>query len=279
MRLRFHPDVDGFVSSASSWYARRPMVHTIELSVLRERMPADDDPILLTVWDGDELLGAAMRTPPLPLLCGGLHAAPTAAVVGEMVGAGMTLPGVRGPRGFADEFAAQWCAATGASRARTDVERLYRLGTLTAPTGVPGTHRVARRSDDPALVEYQCAFAVEAFGHTPDRTRAQATLDSARSVGNAFLLWSAGGAPVAMAGVRRPTVGVSRIGPVYTAPEVRGRGYGAAVTAAACRWALAAGADQVVLFADIGNPTSNRVYQRLGFVPVGDSVTVDFRVP
>jgi predicted GNAT family acetyltransferase len=82
-----------------------------------------------------------------------------------------------------------------------------------------------------------------------------------------------------MAGVRAPAAGVSRIGPVYTPPEVRGRGFGSAVTAAACRWALAAGAGQVVLFADLANPTSNRVYTRLGFAPVGDSVSLSFRVP
>jgi predicted GNAT family acetyltransferase len=220
-----------------------------------------------------------MRTPPLPLLCGGLSSAPTADVVGGMIDAGMALPGVRGPREVADDFAQQWCTATGSSQATTTAERLYRLATLSAPVGVPGCHRVARRADDPVLVEYQCRFAVEAFGHMPDPVKAQATLAAAREAGNVFLVWTAAGAPVSMAGVRRAAAGVSRIGPVYTAPEVRGHGYGAAVTAAACRWALAAGAEQVVLFADLGNPTSNGVYQRLGFVPVGDSVTVGFRVP
>jgi RimJ/RimL family protein N-acetyltransferase len=279
MSLRLHTDVGDFVSVASAWYARRPMVHTIELSLLRERVPAEDTPVLLTVWDGDELLGAAIRTPPLPLLCGGLVAAPTTEVVGDMVGAGLTLPGVRGPREVAEAFAEQWCSVTGAVRTATTTERLYRLGTLTAPTGVPGVHRVARRADEPVLVKYQCEFAAEAFGHTPDAARARAALDIAREVGNVYLLWTAGGAPVGMAAVRPPAVGVSRIGPVYTAPEARGHGYGAAVTAAACRWALAAGAEQVVLFADLDNPTSNGVYQRLGFVPVGDSVIVEFRVP
>lgn len=281
MPLCLHSDVDDFASVAAAWYARRPMVHTIELALLRERVPADDTPVLMTVWDGDgaELLGAAIRTPPLPLLCGGLFAAPQAEVVGDMVGAGMTLPGVRGPREVVEPFAHQWCAVTGAEHSAVTTERLYRLGSLTAPAGVPGVHRIARKADDPLLVKYQCEFAAEAFGHTPDLSRAQATLETAREVGNVYLLWTADGAPVSMAAVRPPVAGVSRIGPVYTAPEVRGRGFGAAVTAEACRWALGAGAEQVVLFADLDNPTSNRVYRRLGFMPVGDSVVVEFRVP
>lgn len=279
MRLRFHCDVEDFASSAGPWYARRPMVHTIELSLLRDGMPSDETPMLLTVWEGAELVGAAIRTPPLPLLCGGLSVVPADEVAADLLGAGHPLPGVRGPRETAETFARAWCAATGAVADVVGADRLYRLRTLTAPAGVSGTHRIARGADRPVLVRFQCEFAAEAFGHVPDPARAEANVTAAAEAGNGYLLWSAAGTPVAMAGVRRPAAGVSRIGPVYTAPEVRGRGYGAAVTAAACRWALAAGARQVVLFADLDNPTSNRVYQRLGFVPVGDSATVEFRVP
>ncbi|TFV57392.1 GNAT family N-acetyltransferase [Mycobacterium sp. PS03-16] len=278
MRLRTHPDVGEFISSAAGWYRRRPVVHTVELTLLREGVPGDDQPLLLTVWEGDDLIGAAMQTPPLPMLCGGLSVAPLPEVAGA-IATESTIPGVRGPREVAEPFARAWRDATGAAVTTGDTERLYRLATLTPPAGVPGGPRLAGPADTPVLVHYRCEFAAEAFGHVPDRRRAEDSLAVADRAGNVHLLWTAHGAPVSMAGVRAPAAGVSRIGPVYTPPEVRGRGYGAAVTAAACRWALAAGAEQVVLFADLANPTSNGVYQRLGFVPVGDSVSIDFRVP
>lgn len=86
-----------------------------------------------------------------------------------------------------------------------------------------------------------------------------------------------------MAGVRSPAAGVSRIGPVYTPPEHRDHGYGSAVTAAAARWAHSAGATEVVLFADLANPVSNAIYQRIGFLAVSDWVSIGFtpqaRVP
>jgi len=53
---------------------------------------------------------------------------------------------------------------------------------------------------------------------------------------------------------------MSRIGPVYTPPEHRGHGYAAAVTAAAARGALERGARQVLLYTDLANPTTNRLY-------------------
>jgi predicted GNAT family acetyltransferase len=48
------------------------------------------------------------------------------------------------------------------------------------------------------------------------------------------------------------------------------------VTAAASRWALEAGAERVVLFTDLANPTTNRLYPRIGYRPVHDAVEVRF---
>jgi predicted GNAT family acetyltransferase len=79
-----------------------------------------------------------------------------------------------------------------------------------------------------------------------------------------------------MARVHGCLLGMSRIGPVYTAPASRGHGYGAAVTAEAVRDAQRQGARDVVLFADVANPVSNGIYRRLGFVPVAENVQCAF---
>jgi predicted GNAT family acetyltransferase len=57
---------------------------------------------------------------------------------------------------------------------------------------------------------------------------------------------------------------------------LRGRGYGGAVTVAATRLAQERGAGKVVLFTDLANPTSNALYQRLGYRPVEDRVMISF---
>ena len=73
-----------------------------------------------------------------------------------------------------------------------------------------------------------------------------------------------------------PLAGMSRVQLVYTPPELRGRGYAGAATTAATRNAQAAGAREVVLYTDLANPTSNAVYQRLGYRPVEDRVVFSF---
>jgi predicted GNAT family acetyltransferase len=79
-----------------------------------------------------------------------------------------------------------------------------------------------------------------------------------------------------MAMLRAPAFGVSRIGPVLTPLDHRGHGYGSAVTAAAADLAHRSGTADVVLFADLANPVSNSIYQRIGFEAVADNVRIDF---
>ncbi len=73
-----------------------------------------------------------------------------------------------------------------------------------------------------------------------------------------------------------PAFGVARIGPVYTPKEQRGRGYASAAVAAVSQLLLDDGA-QVCLFTDQANPTSNKIYEALGYRPVVDLANLVIR--
>lgn len=92
-----------------------------------------------------------------------------------------------------------------------------------------------------------------------------------------FTFWEApDGAPVSMAATTSLLNGMIRVDPVCTPPRHRGHGYAAGVTAETTRAALAAGATDVVLFADPANSTSNALYQRLGYRPLADFTGYSF---
>jgi predicted GNAT family acetyltransferase len=76
--------------------------------------------------------------------------------------------------------------------------------------------------------------------------------------------------PVSLAGYGGPTPSGIRIGPVYTPPELRGRGYATVLTAELSRLLLQGGRRFCFLFTDLANPTSNSIYQRIGYRPVAD---------
>ena len=137
--------------------------------------------------------------------------------------------------------------------------------------------RVATAADRELALRWWIAFGDEVLHEGgPGRDRAEATLDHRLSSPSAgILLWENAGEPVSIAGWGGPTPNGIRIGPVYTPAECRGRGYGSAVTAAVTQDILDDGAIPV-LFTDLANPTSNKIYQLLGYYPVADRMQVTF---
>ncbi len=154
-------------------------------------------------------------------------------------------------------------------------ERLFRLGELVAPVGVAGSANLAREQDAEWLGQWYTAFAREAFGRLPPGFDPMHMVQRGLRQSRCWVWSGPDGGPLSMAVAHPPVAGVSRIGPVYTPPEQRGRGYGSAVTAAASRDILDAG-NLACLYTDVANPTSNNIYRALGYRPVFDRMTVRF---
>ncbi|MGP8065709.1 MAG: GNAT family N-acetyltransferase, partial [Acidimicrobiales bacterium] len=96
------------------------------------------------------------------------------------------------------------------------------------------------------------------------------------AAGLAWLWEDADGAPASLAARHQPAAGVSRIGPVYTPLEHRRFGYGAAATASCSQHALDTDSASTVLFSDLDNPTSNDIYQKIGYTPLEDRLVLSF---
>jgi predicted GNAT family acetyltransferase len=230
-------------------------------------------------WTGTGA-GAFVHTPGWPVVLASMTETAAVALADLLIGQRRMLVGVNGISARADAFAAQWQQSTG-PRAGSQVfqrQRLFRLGELTPPAPPPpGQARLAIAADRDLLAAWNEAF----YAETQDGLRrlgssgGPAVLDRRLGYGG-LLVWEAGGELVAMA-ARTPVVsGMSRVAPVYTPPAQRGKGYGGAITVATSQAARAAGAREVVLFTDLANPTSNALYQRLGFRPVSDRLVLSF---
>jgi GNAT superfamily N-acetyltransferase len=224
---------------------------------------------------GGAVGGAFMHTPPWPLLLTAVPADVAADLAAAL--AGRWLSGVNAHPETAGPFAAAWRDATGCPAALHRSQRLYRLAELAWPQPAPdGAPRVAAGTDAPLLAGWYTAFAREVHDMAAD-DHAAVVRDKLGYGG--ILIWQAGGRPVSMGGITRQVAGMVRIGPVYTPPELRGRGYASAVTAELSLRAREAGAAEVLLYTDLANPVSNSIYQRIGFVAVEDRVVLAFSAP
>lgn len=221
------------------------------------------------VEDGaGEVVGAALRTAPYKLLLGPMAPEAADALADDVVALGEVPPGLVGPTPVARRVAegAGWTTSIATQ------ERILVLEALVPPVGVPGSVRPASDVDLDLGAAWMEQFAIDAGTFLPDP---RASFE-ARLAGNRF--WVVDGEPVSFAGhaplVEAGGVVVARVGPVYTPAEHRRRGYGAAVTAAVTAELLEV-ADVVMLFTDAANPTSNGVYERLGYRVVGEVVDLD----
>lgn len=279
MEVRVHDDPSEYWAAVRPVFAADPMRHTHGLTVIRRLVdapePRDEPPLLLSVWDGSAPIGAAFRAAPWPLGVSALPGVADQATAAVLLDVDPELPAVSGPREPAERFAGVWSTLTGATVKEVLALRLYRLGTLTRPV-VRGSARLATAADVPLLAQWRRAFEIEAVGRERQPGRAESDTRRSLALGNGLLLWEVDGQPVSSAAAGVPIDGMSRVGPVYTPPEHRGHGYGSAVTAAMSQWALDAGAEYVILFADLANPVSNAIYQRIGYRPVYDQTELEF---
>src|SRR5262245_15995999 len=232
-------------------------------------------PYLATVLHGDRVVGAAIRTPPWRLVLSVMdHPGAAHRLVDDL--AGETLPGCVGPSMAAEHFAEGWTRATSTPATLSRHERAYRLRKLIPPRPAPGGMRAAEASDRDLLAAWVKAFHDEALEGGPVQDWDAAAVRWIGRVGRTAYLWVDDGRVVSLTGVGGMTPHGIRVGPVYTPPDLRRRGYASNLVAQSSQLQLDGGRDFVFLFTDLANPTANRIYQDIGYEPMIDIDEYDF---
>jgi uncharacterized protein len=231
---------------------------------------------LWVVEEGGDVAAAAIETPPFNLAVSreGVDGA-IAALAGKLHRDGEVLPGVHGALPEADEFAEAWSAAGGPAPRLAMASRIFRLTTVKPIDRVFGSMRDAMWEDRELLVEWIRAFGEEALPNDDPMDPERVVELRLQGTGAGLVLWEDGG-PVALAGFGGRTPNGIRIGPVYTPPDLRRRGYASALVAALSQRLLDEGRKFCFLYTDLSNPTSNRIYMDIGYEPVCDSANYRF---
>jgi GNAT superfamily N-acetyltransferase len=281
MRAVVYGDIERFWTRVRPLYESDPVEHNVALiafnAALADRTDVAGRRWLVAVENGDQMVGAVFTTDStrpagvsaLPVEC-----ANTAAEA--LHGSGAWLGGIAGRAERTIAFAEAWTRITSIEATSTIHTRLYRLDTL-APPAVPGKARPAGPADSRLVGEWLKAFQTEVLhSREPDSEDPARAARLSMAAGNIHLLWDLDGVPVSHAMLRRPAAGLSRVSAVYTPPEHRRHGYAAAVTAAVSGYGLGRGVRELVLFADLANPTTNAIYQEIGYRPVSDHLEYVF---
>ena len=238
---------------------------------------------LASVEDDVGEIGAAIfRTPPHNLLISHIVAKNSAEIL-ELIARHAQidfdrLPGVIGSMPFAADFAKIWQTQTGQPYTMHMSQRIYKLTEVIFPDNIAGQMRHITEADGPILETWFRAFMIDAMDEEPPpenvQKQVQRRFTADPSVG--LVVWEVEGKPVSMAGWAGPTPNGIRVNAVYTPPEHRRKGYATACVASLSQYLLGAGHKLCFLYTDLSNPTSNSIYQKIGYNPVCESAHIVF---
>jgi len=279
MRASSVPDAAEFLARAGPLLLADEGRHNLILALAGTMRDRPEVYPVFGLWvaeEGGKAQAAALMTLPFNLVladAADLRALPPlAAAVRE---SGLPVPGVVGNRPTVDRFNEAWAPLAGVVPRLHQGQGVFALERVVATPAAQGAARPAVPADRDLVLAWLDAFWVEALpweGYAPERVERMVDhrLDP-EVVDAGFWLWEAAGAAVSLVGYGGSTPTGGRLGPVYTPPERRRRGYGTSLVAAVSSWLLAHGRTRCFLYTDLANPTSNAIYRRIGYRQVAES--------
>jgi predicted GNAT family acetyltransferase len=187
---------------------------------------------------------------------------------------GHALPGISGEHQTAQYFAEEYSKLNGDVQYHTHMMmESYFCSSVKKPLNVRGEFNQTTRQDVETVAQFMAGFSEDAYGVSVDPASQRSAAKEAANTGNLYL-WIVDGVPVSMANVAHRSPRHGRINSVFTPSSQRKNGYASAIVA---ELSLMLTQENLVpmLYADLKNPESNKVYKNAGFMESGQ--IVDFR--
>ena len=271
VHLSIHSDTINFLAAAGPMLYARETVNNLILGV-SERLASDpaayQNPFFATArGDDGQYILASVMTPPHNLILAGEAGVELVlpALIDHLNDHKIPVPGVIGPAEIADSFIKAWMQTVGGTVDIGMHQRVYELRQVEMPSPSPGEFRTANPNEIPIIAKWFQGFQREALRETHDLD-----LEHAKQLvtHGMIFVWDCDGKILAMAMKTRPIAHSITVSGVYTPPEHRRRGYASILVARLSQLLLDEGYQFVNLFTDLDNPTTNKIYQAIGYRPV-----------
>lgn len=279
-----HSTPEAFLGAMGSYLEERETENNLVLGIARtltgnQSAYGSEHPRFWSLLREGHPIGGALMTPPRRIILTRIDANVDAATIllrDHLAGEAVTVPGVVGPSTESTAFAHAWLAPRqGLSLELHMRMRVFEIREVLDVPLSPGHLREATTDDLDRVLRWALAFS-EDVGEPEERGAVARNVE--RAISNDLLYVWEDGEPVSLAKYR-PTERGATISMIYTPPEKRCRGYATTCVASLTRQLLAGGYSFCNLFTDLANPTSNSIYAKIGYRPLGDSLAYDFVLP
>ena len=234
-------------------------------------------PLLLSILEQGRVVGVSLMTPPKRIILSRINANVQATIVhlvDHLREIDSQIPGAVGPEAEAQAFSEYWVEGMLDVSASIDKRmRVFEAREVADLPLSPGKLRLVCPDDHPLMARWIVGLS-EAIGEPVDLESARSRAEKLTQDQQLYV-WDRDG-PVSIAGVSRPMRNGMTIGLVYTPPEQRSKGYATSCVLLLTKKLLSDGYSFCSLYTDLANPTSNSIYTKIGYVPIGDALAFDF---
>lgn len=266
--------IQEFLEEAGSLLYKNEPANSLMLGLCEGMLanPPKGSPLLVRIVKNNETVSAAIQTPPMNLVITYADQAALGGLAEYLKISNADFPGVVGPAKESEFFANEW-SKRATKKARLGMgQKIYRLDKVHFPSGIEGAFRAANLNEVQTVFDWIVAFVKESLPASGRRNEEhwRASAQNAVRKQTAYF-WIKQNQPVSIAFVSRPTKNGVSVNGVYTPLKFRKNGFASAVVAHLSQKMLDEGKEFCVLYTDLSNPTSNKIYQEIGYQEVSES--------
>lgn len=280
MKLTVFTQAKEFEAKAKPFLMENEDVYSLFYGVLQGiKAGRYENPFMAMIEVNDHIVALFQMTPPHPLNLIIIDESKMDDILmlasHELSERKLPIQSAVGLKSVVNAFSEKW-QKTSKCKARLLMDQgLYRLDKVDQSLErSPGSWRYARRDEAPFLATWYKAFE-------SDTGLKNSPLAEIKKKVNQFLedeevfFWEDKGKVVSMMKKARPSERGVTVSFVYTPQEERKKGYATTMVAAGSEELLKT-YDFCVLYTDMMNPTSNKIYQEIGYQKIADSIHIEF---
>jgi predicted GNAT family acetyltransferase len=265
-------DAQSVIAATNPYLATRPVEHNLLATLLGQRLAKPEPAQFWLARNSDgHVCGFALQSPPLrPVILSIMPAEAIDAMAAAISAQGIDVPGAQGEAATVARFAGRWTELRDIGAKPSKGLRLYEQLSATPVTSTAGELRRPHETERDLVVQWTSDFLAEIDEPIDD---AGQVIDSRMAAGSIFV-WDEHG-PRSLAAHSKPVHGVARLQTIFTPRHDRGQGY-ATKAAAALSEQLQRQALHPILYTDLINPISNKLYRKIGYRAVCEVLIYDF---
>lgn len=240
-------------------------------NILRAKEPPKIPPVFIRILKDGHTVTAAVQTPPMNLVITFAKTDELEFLAKHLREIHAEFPGVVGPAVESEAFSTIWSKLSGKTKKLGMGQKIYKIQKVIIPNTI-GRLRLAQIEEADLIAQWLVEFGDESLPPIERKSFAERRPQAIRAIENQLAyVWLVDEMPVSMAHVGRPTQNGVSVSAVYTPKNLRKKGFASAVVAHLSQKMLDSGKKFCVLYTDLSNPTSNKIYQNLGYREVADS--------